>query len=149
MHGAAGLRAISENAVLNANYLKARIHPIFPVRYDRTCMHEFVSNGGVYNGVATMDIAKRLLDLGFHAPTVYFPLIVKEALMIEPTESENIETLDSFVDALVLIAEEAKADPEKLHRAPETTRLRRLDEVRAVRQLILTWEAANKISVEG
>jgi len=144
MHGAEGLRAISESAVLNANYLKELVEPVFPVRFKRSCMHEFVANGGVYDGVATMDVAKRLLDYGFHAPTVYFPLIVKEALMIEPTESESVETLDAFAAALSRIAREARTEPEILHRAPETTRLRRLDEVQAVRKLILTWENQEK-----
>ena len=142
MHGAAGLRSISENAVLNANYLKKLVDPVFPVRFKRTCMHEFVANGGVHDGVATMDIAKRLLDYGFHAPTVYFPLIVKEALMIEPTESENRETLDAFAHALSEIAREAAEDPELLHDAPQTTPVGRLDEVQAVRKLALKYEHA-------
>ena len=139
VHGARGIRAISENAVLNANYLKKLVDPVFPVRFDRTCMHEFVANGGVYDGIATMDVAKRLIDYGFHAPTVYFPLIVKDALMIEPTESETRETLDAFAAALAAIAEEAKTNPDLLHQAPVTTPLRRLDEVRAVRQLALRY----------
>ena len=140
MHGAAGMRSISENAVLNANYLKKLVDPVFPVRFKRTCMHEFVAKGGVYDGIATMDIAKRLLDYGFHAPTVYFPLIVKEALMIEPTESENRETLDAFAHALTEIAREAAQDPDLLHHAPFSTPLRRLDEVQAVRRLVLKYE---------
>jgi glycine dehydrogenase subunit 2 len=139
MHGAEGLRAISENAVLNANYLKKLVNPVFPVRYGRTCMHEFVANGGVYPGVATMDIAKRLLDYGFHAPTVYFPLIVKEALMIEPTESENRETLEAFAAALAEIAREAREEPELLHGAPFSMPRKRLDEVQAVRRLHLRF----------
>ena len=137
MHGAAGLRAVSENAVLNANYLKKLVDPVFPVRFKRTCMHEFVANGGAYDGIATMDIAKRLLDYGFHAPTVYFPLIVKEALMIEPTESENRETLEAFAQALTAIAREARESPELLHGAPYRMPLGRLDEVQAVRRLVL------------
>ena len=143
MHGAEGLRAIAENAVLNANYLKKLIDPVFPVRYSRTCMHEFVANGGIYDGVAAMDIAKRLLDYGFHAPTVYFPLIVKEALMIEPTESENRETLEAFADALARIAKEATVQPERLHDAPHTMPVRRLDEVGAVRNLVLRYRPAD------
>jgi glycine dehydrogenase subunit 2 len=139
MHGAAGLRAISESAVLNANYLKKLVDPVFPVRFKRTCMHEFVANGGVYEGVATMDVAKRLLDYGFHAPTVYFPLIVKEALMIEPTESESRETLEAFAEALAAIAREAREEPDLLHDAPHTTPRRRLDEVQAVRSLVLCF----------
>ncbi|MEE8441691.1 MAG: aminomethyl-transferring glycine dehydrogenase subunit GcvPB [Spirochaetia bacterium] len=140
MHGAAGLRSISENAVLNANYLKHLVEPIFPVRFKRTCMHEFVADGGACEGITTMEIAKRLLDYGFHAPTVYFPLVVKEALMIEPTESENRETLDAFADALAEIARESSDDPDILHHAPHTTPLRRLDEVQAVRKLVLRYE---------
>jgi glycine dehydrogenase subunit 2 len=139
MHGATGLRAVSENAVLNANYLKHLVDPVFPVRYRRTCMHEFVANGGAVPGVRTMDIAKRLLDYGFHAPTVYFPLIVKEALMIEPTESENRETLEAFAGALTAIAREARETPDLLHEAPHTMPLRRLDEVQAVRSLVLCY----------
>ncbi len=139
MHGASGLRVISENAVLNANYLKKLVDPIFPVRFKRSCMHEFVANGGAYEGVATMDIAKRLLDFGFHSPTVYFPLIVKEALMIEPTESENRETLEAFAEALAAIAREARETPDLLYAAPHTMPRKRLDEVQAVRSLVLCY----------
>ena len=102
MHGAEGLRAVSENAVLNANYLQARLRGVYPIPHgDRTCMHEFVAQGILHGApeVHTMDIAKRLMDYGFHPPTVYFPLIVPEALMIEPTETESKETLDAFADA--------------------------------------------------
>ncbi|MFW5776065.1 MAG: aminomethyl-transferring glycine dehydrogenase subunit GcvPB [Spirochaetota bacterium] len=137
MHGAHGLRAIAENAVLNANYLRALVRETFPAKYDRVCMHEFVSVGSRYPGVSTMDIAKRLLDYGFHAPTVYFPLIVRDALMIEPTESENRETLELFATTLAHIAQEAREQPDILHEAPHTTPLRRLDEVSAVRNLVL------------
>jgi glycine dehydrogenase subunit 2 len=137
MHGAEGLRAISENAVINANYLRTLAERSFPARYERTCMHEFVSIGSRYEGVSTMDIAKRLLDYGFHAPTVYFPLIVRDALMIEPTESENRETLEIFAAVLDRIAQEAQENPELLHDAPLTTPHRRLDEVSAVRNLVL------------
>ncbi len=140
MHGADGLRAIAENAVINANYLRTLTKSTFPAKYDRTCMHEFVSVGSRYEGIATMDIAKRLLDYGFHAPTVYFPLIVKDALMIEPTESENRETLEVFAATLAEVAREAQETPEVLHEAPLSTPLRRLDEVSAVRNLILVCE---------
>ena len=140
MHGADGLRAISENAVLNANYLRVLTERAFPVKFKRTCMHEFISVGSVYDGVSTMDVAKRLLDYGFHAPTVYFPLIVKDALMIEPTESENRETLEAFADALQAVADEAQSNPDLLHDAPHTTPLRRLDEVSAVRNLVLRYQ---------
>ena len=140
LHGPDGLRAISENAVINANYLKHLTHDIFPAKFDRTCMHEFVSVGSRFEGISTMDIAKRLLDYGFHAPTVYFPLIVKDALMVEPTESENRETLELFAKALAEVAREAQEDPDVLHEAPLTTPRRRLDEVAAVRNLILRYE---------
>jgi glycine dehydrogenase subunit 2 len=138
MHGGAGLRAIAENAVLNANYLKARIADIFPAAYERSCMHEFVASGKI-GEVETMDVAKRLLDYGFHAPTVYFPLIVKDALMIEPTESETRETLDAFADTLRAVTEEARRDPDLLHGAPHQLPLQRLDEVKAARELVLCF----------
>ena len=140
MHGADGLRAISENAVINANYLRKLTERTFPARYPRICMHEFVSPGNRYEGISTMDIAKRLLDYGFHAPTVYFPLIVRDALMVEPTESENRQTLEVFAAVLEEIAREAREHPELLHDAPLTTPLRRLDEVTAVRNLVLRYE---------
>jgi glycine dehydrogenase subunit 2 len=136
MHGGEGLRAIAENAVLNANYLKARLAEHFPAAHGRSCMHEFVASGKI-GDVETMDIAKRLLDYGFHAPTVYFPLIVKDALMIEPTEGETRETLDAFAEALIAIAGEARTQPELLHEAPHELPLRRLDEVKAARELVL------------
>jgi glycine dehydrogenase subunit 2 len=140
MHGAAGLRAVSENAVLNANYLQARLRGVYPIPHgDRTCMHEFVAQGILAGaeGVNTMDVAKRLMDFGFHPPTVYFPLIVREALMIEPTETEGKETLDAFADALIQIADEARRDPQLLKTAPHSAPVKRLDEVRAAKELIL------------
>ncbi|MCX7669109.1 MAG: aminomethyl-transferring glycine dehydrogenase subunit GcvPB [Anaerolineae bacterium] len=140
MHGAEGLRAISENAVLNANYLQARLRGIYPIPHgDRTCMHEFVAQGILKDapGIRTMDIAKRLMDYGFHPPTVYFPLIVPEALMIEPTETESKETLDAFADALIRIAEEARTAPDLLRTAPHRAPVKRLDEVKAAKDLIL------------
>jgi glycine dehydrogenase subunit 2 len=136
MHGETGLRAIAENAVLNANYLKARLADHFPAAQERSCMHEFVVPGKI-GEIETMDVAKRLLDYGFHAPTVYFPLIVKDALMIEPTEGETRETLDAFAEALITIAREAREQPELLHEAPHHLPLRRLDEVKAARELVL------------
>ncbi len=142
MLGAEGLRAVSENAVLNANYLQARLRGVYPIPHgDRTCMHEFVAQG-IIKGAAeirTLDIAKRLMDFGFHPPTVYFPLIVPEALMIEPTETESKETLDAFADALIQIADEARTNPELLKTAPHRAPLRRLDEVRAAKELILCY----------
>jgi glycine dehydrogenase subunit 2 len=141
MHGAEGLRQISEDAVLNANYLLARLRDRFDVAFDRTCMHEFVLSGNRQkrNGVRTLDMAKRLLDFGVHPPTTYFPLVVAEALMIEPTETESMEALDTFADALLQIADEAENDPEFVKAAPHTTEIKRLDEVGANRRLNLRW----------
>jgi glycine dehydrogenase subunit 2 len=143
MLGGAGLREASEMAVLNANYLKSRVQEVFPISHERTHMHEFVVQGIVPEApqVHALDIAKRLIDYGFHPPTNYFPLIVPEALMIEPTETESKETLDAFAGALRSIREEALVDPEILHEAPHTAPVRRLDEVRAARQPILRWQA--------
>ena len=141
MMGPDGLRAASEMAVLNANYLKAIVAPHFPVAVERTCMHEFVSNGDVPGtDVITLDVAKRLIDLGFHPPTIYFPLIVHDALMIEPTETESKETLDAFADAMAQIAEEARANPQVLHSAPHITPVRRLDEAQAARKPVLCYK---------
>ncbi len=139
MLGSAGLRQASEDAVLNANYLLSRLKGVYPLPYDRTCMHEFVLSGRLPEApdVHTLDIAKRLMDFGFHPPTIYFPLIVPEAIMIEPTETESKQTLDAFADALILIAGEAKANPELLHSAPHVTPVSRLDEVQAARQPVL------------
>lgn len=136
-NGAEGLREVAENAVLNANYLKWLIREAFPAKYDRSCMHEFVVSGKIADGVETMDVAKRLLDYGFHAPTVYFPLIVKDAMMIEPTETENRETIEAFASALIEIAREALQAPELLHDAPLTTTVSRLDEVHAAKHPVL------------
>jgi glycine dehydrogenase subunit 2 len=138
--GAAGLREASENAVLNANYVLSRLKGVYPLPYDRTCMHEFVLSGRLPNApdVHTLDIAKRLMDYGFHPPTIYFPLIVPEAIMIEPTETESIETLDAFAEAMIAIAAEAVSNPELLHAAPQSTPVGRLDEVQAARQPVLT-----------
>jgi glycine dehydrogenase subunit 2 len=137
MLGAEGLKSVSENAVLNANYLMNRLKNAFDLPFDRTCMHEFVLSAKRQkeNGVQALDIAKALIDEGFHPPTVYFPLIVQEALMIEPTETESKETLDAFVEAMLRIAERAEIDPESLHCAPVTTLVSRPDEVRAAKQI--------------
>jgi glycine dehydrogenase subunit 2 len=142
MLGAAGLREVSEMAVLNANYLKSRVQDILPVSHQRTHMHEFVARGTFPGApdIHALDIAKRLIDYGFHPPTNYFPLIVPEALMIEPTETESKETLDAFADALRAIRDEALTDPEVLHAAPHAAPVRRLDEVRAARQPVLRWQ---------
>jgi glycine dehydrogenase subunit 2 len=140
--GAAGLKEVSENAVLNANYLKEKLKPYYHLPYDRTCMHEVVFSGRRQKakGVHTVDIAKRLLDYGLHPPTVYFPLIVDEALMIEPTETESKQTLDSFIEAMKEIAGDAEENPEILHTAPHNTPVKRLDDVRAARNPDLRWE---------
>jgi len=138
--GADGLRASTENAVLSANYMRVKVGKTYHVPYNRICMHEFVAEGDIVEGVHTMDIAKRLIDFGYHPPTVYFPLIVHEALMIEPTESESKDTLDAFIDTLEKIAEEAKTNPDILHSAPHTTELGRLDEVTAARHPILCYK---------
>jgi glycine dehydrogenase subunit 2 len=136
-HGPDGLRRVAENAVLNANYLLARVKHILPVPHGDRCMHEFVASAAKLKSerdISAMDIAKRLLDYGFHAPTVYFPLIVREAMMIEPTETESRATLDAFAEALFRITEEP---PDLLHEAPHTTSISRPDEVRAARKPVL------------
>ena len=142
-HGPDGLRRIAENAVLNANYLLSRVKNLLPVPNGQRCMHEFVASAArlkAERGIAAMDIAKRLLDYGFHAPTVYFPLIVREALMIEPTETESRATLDAFADALAQILQEPA---DTLHDAPQTTPISRPDEVQAARQPVLKWRPLN------
>jgi glycine dehydrogenase subunit 2 len=143
LHGADGLREVSDRAVLNANYLAARLHEAFPMAYPRTpVMHEFVATAAELareTRVRAMDVAKRLIDLGYHPPTVYFPLVVDEAMMVEPTETETKETLDGFVEALLQIADEARTKPSLLHRSPVTTPVGRLDEAGAARHLQLRW----------
>ncbi len=141
------LRQVSEAAVINANYLLARLRPYFDLPYDRACMHEFVLSGRrqkAQHGVRTLDIAKRLLDYGFHAPTIYFPLIVDEAIMIEPTETESRQTLDAFADTLIRVAQECETDPETVRTAPHRTVVSRLDEVTAARQPNLRWRPPAK-----
>ena len=140
--GADGLRGISEAAVLNANYLLVRLRDAYRLPYDRSCMHEVVLSGSRQKakGVKTLDIAKRLIDYGFHPPTVYFPLTVDEAMMIEPTESETKETLDAFCDAMLAIAKEAEETPELVRAAPTRAPLRRLDEATAARKPVLRWK---------
>ena len=142
--GATGLREVSENAVLNANYLMEQLKDVLPVPHGKHCMHEFVASAKpVHNerGISAMDIAKRLLDFGFHAPTVYFPLVVPEAMMMEPTETESKETLDHFAETIHKIVEE---DAAFLHNAPHTTPVSRPDEVEAARHPILKWSATNE-----
>jgi glycine dehydrogenase subunit 2 len=140
MLGAAGLRRVSENAVLNANYLRAVLKDTYNIPYARNCMHEFVAEGHFSDapGINAIDIAKRLMDYGVHPPTVMFPLIVHDALMIEPTETESKQTLDAFADAMKKIAAEARTSPELLHEAPHNAPVSRLDEVRAAKQPVLT-----------
>lgn len=139
--GADGLKAVSENAVLNANYLLCRIKSAYEVPYGSRCMHEFVASAAKQrpHGAKALDIAKRLIDFGFHPPTIYFPLIVSEALMIEPTETESIETLDAFADAMLAIAREAETEPETAQSAPHNAPIRRLDEAEAARHPQLRW----------
>lgn len=140
--GAEGLRQVAENAVLNANYVQSRLKEKFELPYDTTCMHETVFSGKrqMALGVSSLDIAKRLIDYGYHPPTMYFPLIVKEALMIEPTETESKETLDGFIEAMLCIAQEVEENPERLKTAPNTTTLSRMDESRAVRNPVLKYQ---------
>ena len=143
--GAAGLREVSEVAVLNANYLLARLRAegvldLLPAAYERLCMHEFVLSGAPMKRelqIKTLDLAKRLLDHGVHPPTVYFPLLVDEALLVEPTETETKETLDHFAATVAAILREAREDPEIARNAPYTTPVRRLDEAGAVRRPVV------------
>jgi glycine dehydrogenase subunit 2 len=141
--GPEGIRRVSENAVLNANYLRARLRERWHVPFDRLCMHEFVANTRFQReaGVHAIDVAKRLIDLGHHPPTIYFPLVVPEALMMEPTETETRETLDSFVEDMLRIADECDQTPELVKQAPTTTPVSRLDEGRAVKQPVLRFRA--------
>lgn len=139
--GPIGLRKVSEQAVLNANYMMRRLEGHFERPYPQHCKHEFVLSGSRQKklGVRTLDIAKRLLDFGYHPPTIYFPLNVQECLMIEPTETEAKETLDEFIDVMIQIAKEAEETPEVVQEAPHTTIVGRLDEVTAARKPILRY----------
>lgn len=141
--GPDGLKAVTENAVLNANYMMRRLEPFFDLPYNRHCKHEFVLSGRRQKklGVRTLDIAKRLLDFGYHPPTIYFPLNVEEGMMIEPTETESKETLDAFIDAMIQIAKEAEETPEIVQEAPHTTVIKRLDETLAARKPVLRFQA--------
>jgi len=141
-HGGSGLRQVSDDAVLAANYLKSRLAGTYDLPYDRPCKHEFVASATTIKretGIRTLDIAKRLIDFGYHPPTIYFPLIVDEGMLIEPTETESLETLDAFADALIAIAGEARTDPGVLHDAPHSAPVRRLDEATAARHPNLRW----------
>ncbi|MBT2582289.1 aminomethyl-transferring glycine dehydrogenase subunit GcvPB [Planococcus sp. ISL-109] len=139
--GPDGLKKVTEYAVLNANYMMRRLAPHFDLPYDRHCKHEFVLSGRRQKklGVRTLDMAKRLLDFGYHPPTIYFPLNVEEAMMIEPTETESKETLDDFIDAMIQIAREVEENPEIVQNAPHTTVINRLDETKAARKPILRY----------
>jgi len=140
--GKEGVRKVGEYAVLNANYLRHKLAKYYDIPYGKTCMHEFVISAKKQkkNGVSALDIAKRLLDYGFHAPTIYFPLIVEEALMIEPTETESRETLDAFAEAMIKIAEDIERQPEVIRNSPQTTPISRPDEMKAAREPKLRWE---------
>jgi glycine cleavage system P protein (glycine dehydrogenase) subunit 2 len=144
--GAPGLREATRLAVLNANYLRARLRGSYHLPYETPSLHECVfSDRNLQDcDVHTLDVAKRLLDYGFYAPTIYFPLVVKGALMIEPTETESKETLDEFADALLRIAEEARTDPATVRDAPHRTRVARLDETRAARRPVLRWRPSGR-----
>nr|HPJ57227.1 aminomethyl-transferring glycine dehydrogenase subunit GcvPB [Kiritimatiellia bacterium] len=141
-HDDASLRSIAEQAILNANYVRARLQELYPAATDGPCLHECVlqTDPETMNGVKTLDVAKRLLDHGFHAPTIYFPLIVHEALMIEPTETESKEMLDAFIAAMQEIHAEALADPEHVKTAPHDLPVRRLDELSAARNPDVAWK---------
>ncbi len=141
-HGAAGLREVSDDAVLAANYLKVRVGEAYEIPFDQPCKHEFVASAArikAATGVRTLDIAKRLIDKGYHPPTIYFPHTVEEGMLIEPTETESLETMDGFADALIEIAREAAEDPELVKGAPHDAPVRRLDEATAARQPNLRW----------
>ena len=133
------IKKVSEGAILNANYLMSLLKGVYELPYDRPCAHEFVLTSKKFGNKSAMSIAKRLVDYGYHPPTIYFPLIVSEALMIEPTETESKQTLDEFADALIKIANEFEAEPEAVWGAPHTTHITRLDEVTAARKPNLRW----------
>jgi glycine dehydrogenase subunit 2 len=147
VHGGDGLKKVAQHAVLNANWLRHRLRDTLPAAYDRPCMHEAVLTASALkteHGVRGLDVAKALLEEGFHSPTVYFPLIVDEALMFEPTETESLQTLEALAVSIEKIAALAVSDPERLMRAPQTTPVSRVDEARAARQLVSTEDAATR-----
>jgi glycine dehydrogenase subunit 2 len=139
VHGAGGLRAVTDHAVLNANYIRVALQGTYPMPFERMCGHEFVCEGHFpeAEGIHALDVSKRLMDFGIHPPTNYFPLIVPEALLIEPTETESKEACDRFIAAMRQIAREAKENPEVLHDAPHVTPIGRVDDVLAAKQLVL------------
>jgi glycine dehydrogenase subunit 2 len=140
--GGDGLEEASRMALLNANYIRKKLEKSYQIAYDEPCMHECIFTDRIQHkfGVSTLDIAKRLLDYGYHPPTIYFPLVVSGALMIEPTETETPETLDGFVEAMLAIAREAKEEPDLVKSAPHSTPVSRLDEARAARKPVLRWD---------
>jgi glycine dehydrogenase subunit 2 len=140
--GGDGLEEASRMALLNANYIRKKLEKSYHLAFNEPCMHECIFTDRIQqrNGVSTLDIAKRLLDYGYHPPTIYFPLVVSGALMIEPTETETPETLDGFIEAMLAIAQEAKSDPERVKSAPHSTPVKRLDEARAARKPVLRWQ---------
>ncbi|MDD3988421.1 MAG: aminomethyl-transferring glycine dehydrogenase subunit GcvPB, partial [Candidatus Omnitrophica bacterium] len=140
--GREGLIEVSENAVLSANYCLSRLRDYFDLPFDKICMHEcvFSASRQLKNGVHALDIAKYLIDKGFHPPTIYFPLIVKEAMMVEPTETESKETLDRFIEAMIEAAKLSETTPQILHSAPLTMPVKRLDETKAAREPNLRWK---------
>lgn len=142
--GARGLKEASVSAVLNANYLRKKLEDAYEIPYNRTCMHEFVLSAvkQARQGVSALDLAKNLLDKGYHPPTIYFPLIIKEAMMIEPTETESLETLEDFIQVMLKLAAHAEEDPQSLKTAPVDTYVTRLDEVKAARNPVLRWRKA-------
>jgi glycine dehydrogenase subunit 2 len=151
-NGGDGLRGVAEGAVLNANYLLERLQAVYQLGYPtRPVMHEFVLSARTQKqqGARALDVAKALIDRGFHPPTVYFPLIVEEALMVEPTETESLQTLDAFADAMLAIAAQAATDPHQLHQAPTSAPVGRLDEARAARQLVVRWHPPSQPSQAG
>jgi glycine dehydrogenase subunit 2 len=144
--GGSGLEQVTQHAVLNANYVRARLRDRYDVPHNRTVMHECVLTDRLQqaHGVTTADIAKRLMDFGFHPPTIYFPLVVAGALMIEPTECESLESLDSLIGALAAIADEAESEPGRVTSAPHSTVVRRVDEVQAARKPRLRWRPSGQ-----
>lgn len=135
------MKKVSEYAVINANYMMRRLQEYYDLPFDRHCKHEFILSGRRQKklGVRTLDIAKRLLDFGYHPPTIYFPINVEEAMMIEPTETESKETLDGFIDVMIQIAKEAEENPEIVQEAPHTTIVSRMDETQAARKPVLRY----------
>ncbi|AKL97220.1 glycine dehydrogenase [decarboxylating] subunit 2 [Clostridium aceticum] len=144
--GAAGLKEVSQRAVVNANYMMHKLKEYYHLPIEQVCKHEFVLGGIAKNAkeTSTMDIAKRMLDYGYHPPTIYFPLIIKEAIMVEPTETESLETMDEFIEVMIKIAQEAEENPELLKNAPYHTPVRRIDETKAAKNLTVKWERSKE-----